>query len=257
MRDIASLFQSDREPAPPARPVAEGGVGPDWHRRQIAKLAGLLRFLDRLDGVLSPPLETILLHAPLALQTIPLGTPGREHVPPLRHAAESLRALQHALRDLRVATGADDATVDITAAVRRVLQLFPTIAGEGPIRLEVVYPSESAKAHGRAEAVDMALFHLVRNAVEAMQAAGGTLRLRIAVDGGEVAVTVQDSGAGMDPHVLEQVAEPLMTTKGESGHIGMGLTMALALVDAMGGTLAAASTLGKGTSFSITLRRVV
>lgn len=66
-----------------------------------------------------------------------------------------------------------------------------------------------------------------------------------------VKITVRDSGSGMPPKVLENIFEPLFTTK-RTG-TGLGLAIALKIIDSHHGFIFAESQLGKGTAFHIFL----
>jgi two-component system NtrC family sensor kinase len=52
---------------------------------------------------------------------------------------------------------------------------------------------------------------------------------------------------------MPQIFEPFFTTKSEGRGTGLGLSIVRGIVDAHGGTIHAASSLGEGTVFSLTL----
>jgi two-component system sensor histidine kinase RegB len=66
-------------------------------------------------------------------------------------------------------------------------------------------------------------------------------------------VTVRDSGEGMAPGVLARATEPFFTTKRPGHGMGMGLFLARALVEQLGGTLELQSVPGSGTSAVLAL----
>ena len=60
-------------------------------------------------------------------------------------------------------------------------------------------------------------------------------------------VTVRDSGVGLDLEKLPRLFEAFYTTK--PGGMGMGLTISRSIIEAHGGTLAAANNPDRGAKF--------
>jgi CheY-like chemotaxis protein len=111
------------------------------------------------------------------------------------------------------------------------------------------------------------ILNLVANAVHAM-GKKGTLTVRLHaecldqlehlqtgdVGAGEYSVIeVTDTGCGMDAAVLSRAFEPFFTTKSVGEGTGMGLSVALGVVQSSGGNIGVASVVGKGTTFTIYL----
>jgi signal transduction histidine kinase len=94
------------------------------------------------------------------------------------------------------------------------------------------------------------LVNLVHNAIDAMPQ-GGTLTLQGRRQAATVSLAVQDTGSGIPPEHLTQIFEPLHTTK--PGGTGLGLYIVHEVVAAHGGQVAVQSTVGAGTTFTITL----
>jgi signal transduction histidine kinase len=94
------------------------------------------------------------------------------------------------------------------------------------------------------------LINLVRNASEAVAAkGGGHVRLRTRRDGERAAIEVEDDGVGIAPDMLPRLFDPFVSTK-EGGN-GLGLALTQEIVREHGGTLEVASSLGKGTTFTL------
>jgi signal transduction histidine kinase len=95
-----------------------------------------------------------------------------------------------------------------------------------------------------------AVLNLVQNALDAMPQ-GGTLTLRGRRQGATVKLDVQDTGYGIPQEHHARIFEPLQTTK--PGGTGLGLYIVQEVVAAHGGHVALQSTVGFGSTFTITL----
>lgn len=93
-----------------------------------------------------------------------------------------------------------------------------------------------------------ALGNLARNAIEAMPS-GGRLLLTTARDGRDVMLAVEDTGPGLRRDVVGRLFEPLVTSKPLG--LGLGLTLARALVENQGGVLRAGTARGAGARFEV------
>ncbi|MEA4858215.1 sensor histidine kinase [Solidesulfovibrio sp.] len=94
------------------------------------------------------------------------------------------------------------------------------------------------------------LLNLVNNAFQAMDD-GGSLRVRIFRPGeAGVAVSVADNGCGIPAADIKRIFEPFFSTKKKKGGTGLGLSITYGLVQELGGTLAVASELGHGSTFT-------
>jgi signal transduction histidine kinase len=72
-----------------------------------------------------------------------------------------------------------------------------------------------------------------------------------------VLFTVKDTGIGIAPEYVGRVFEKFFRVPGqEQASSGLGLTIAKQIVEAHGGAMAVASQVGKGTTFTFTLKGV-
>ena len=110
---------------------------------------------------------------------------------------------------------------------------------------------EASKLETDRGKLEQALLNLVVNALEAMPS-GGTLSFSSATLDGEVAIEVADTGGGISEEVQRRLFDPYFTTK-PSG-TGLGLALAHALVEALGGRIEVESGPGRGALFRIRLR---
>jgi signal transduction histidine kinase len=98
------------------------------------------------------------------------------------------------------------------------------------------------------------IVNLIVNAMDAMSGMPSMERwitLSTGRDGNSADLSISDVGPGIPPERLKQVFEPFFTTKPEG--MGMGLSIARAIVEAHGGHLSALNRQARGAAFSIRL----
>jgi signal transduction histidine kinase len=95
-----------------------------------------------------------------------------------------------------------------------------------------------------------ALTNMIENALHAMPG-GGVLTIKAEANHTTLALSVTDTGTGMDPEALRRIFEPYFSTKATG--TGLGLTIAKRNVELNGGTIEVRSAPGKGTTVVIQL----
>lgn len=114
--------------------------------------------------------------------------------------------------------------------------------------------------HGAPERLTQALGNLVDNALKYTPEGGAVAVSAWADPGtGEVAVSVADSGPGIDPQHIPRLTERFYRVdKGRSravGGTGLGLSIVKHILEALGGRLEITSSPGRGSTFTAVLRR--
>jgi PAS domain S-box-containing protein len=109
--------------------------------------------------------------------------------------------------------------------------------------------------------LETAIVNLVINARDAMPS-GGTITIATRnttadhpEDGDFVAISVEDSGQGIAPDVLDKIFDPFFTTKPIGKGTGLGLSQVHGFAHQAGGTVKVESELGRGTKVTILLPR--
>jgi two-component system sensor histidine kinase RegB len=72
-----------------------------------------------------------------------------------------------------------------------------------------------------------------------------------------LSLSIRDRGAGMPSEVLARIGEPFFTTKAPGRGMGLGLFLARAVIEGVGGVLTIDSVAGEGTEVRVTLPRDV
>jgi len=157
-------------------------------------------------------------------------------------------------------------SVNVNEVVVETLKLLERALGEGVEIAVALEPQLNQVWMDRSE-LSQILLNLSINARDAMNDEGTliiqTLNVTVnvgdfvdgpSVESGEyVLLTVTDSGSGMSEEVQRRIFEPFFTTKPVGKGTGLGLAMVHGIVSRSGGGIRVASTMGKGTVFSIYL----
>jgi len=99
------------------------------------------------------------------------------------------------------------------------------------------------------------LVNMIYNAIDAMPY-GGEIRLSTQESRERVMISVGDTGSGMTPEVKQRLFDPFFTTKGKAG-TGMGLAVSFGIIRRHDGSIEVDSEPGRGTTFKISLPKVV
>jgi len=207
-------------------------------------------------------LGAIVGYGELAQQRAPEGTPLRRYLDGVMQAAERARALVDRILGFSRSGAAERVPVNVQQVVEETLEL---LRGSLPpnVRLEVELEAGDLAVTGDATRMHQVVMNLCTNAVQAMHASGGTLRVGLeridlhaqqTFSRGELAagpylrLTVSDTGSGIPPEVLDRVFEPFFTTKRIGEGTGLGLSLVHGIVADLGGVIELHTAPGRGTT---------
>jgi len=148
------------------------------------------------------------------------------------------------------------AIVSLANIVREVVSNFAGLPEYTDRTLVAAVSEDDASLHilGRAGEIKQVVINLVVNALQAVPG-DGTGRVRVGIErmGEHLELTVTDNGRGMSPETRDRVFEPFFTTRrGDTPGVGLGLSIAHAIVREHGGSLRAESQgLGFGSRFIV------
>ncbi|MGA2929244.1 MAG: ATP-binding protein, partial [Solirubrobacteraceae bacterium] len=144
--------------------------------------------------------------------------------------------------------------------VRDAVALVATLAGDNEVTLQVNNSGLVGDEHVHADArrLKQVLLNVLVNAIK-YNHPGGRVDLSFELQhppAARVRILVADTGIGIAPDHLEKLFEPFERLGVEKRAIdgtGLGLTLSKGLIEAMGGTITATSTVGVGSTFAIEL----
>ncbi len=161
--------------------------------------------------------------------------------------------------------------MSLNEVVENLAPLLRRSLGED-VRLELELDPSVPRVHADPGQLDQVIVNLVSNARDAMPRGGAiTLSTHLAKPGidimagddvphseppsaeWQVALSVRDTGVGIEPTVQARIFEPFFTTKEPGRGTGLGLSTVYGIVRQSNGSIAVTSAVGTGTTVTITL----
>jgi len=182
---------------------------------------------------------------------------GRKQVEGIKRQSDRMLRL---IRDLLDAASIEAGKLSIEkqstpvrALTEYALEEFEAAAEEKSLRLEKHLPDDDFAVSCDRDRIVQALSNLIGNALKFTDR-GGTVAVRVERVGAEVLFAVEDSGCGIPqahlPHVFDRYWQANETAR---LGMGLGLSIAKAIVEAHGGRIWAESKVGVGSVFRFTL----
>ena len=227
------------------------------HQARVASEAKT-RFLANMSHEIRTPLNGILGLGDVLSRTR-LADDQADILKAMTGAARTLEALLSDVLDLaRSEEGAmriSREPFELTGLVREVGDLHRPAAEAKDLSYEVAGPSEEHWVIGDPVRLRQVLGNLLSNAVKFTHA--GRVRLDCTNREGAWEFVVSDSGIGFDAaaktRIFDRFAQADDSITRSYGGSGLGLSICVELVRAMGGELAASSVVGEGSSFAFAL----
>jgi len=153
---------------------------------------------------------------------------------------------------------------DVCERLRGLQQIIETSVG-GSVRVTLATPSTPLLVDADPSQFETAVLNIIINARDAMPGGGAItltawaansippVRNHVAAEGEFVAVSIADTGQGMDEDVRSRIFEPFFTTKPVDKGTGLGLSQVYGFAKQSKGEIDVASEKGQGAAFTLYL----
>ncbi|MBS3758346.1 MAG: AAA family ATPase [Desulfobacterales bacterium] len=187
-----------------------------------------------------------------------------KHVSDIKNSAELSAALTRQLLAFSRRQMLETTDVDLNAVISDVEKMLKRLIGEN-IRLSTQLASDLKLVRADFGQMEQIIMNLAINARDAMPN-GGRLylktanafideaycqRIRYAIPGEFVRLTVEDSGFGMDREMVDKIFDPFFSTKTSGQGTGLGLSVVYGVVKQHNGWVNVYSEPNQGTTFNI------
>jgi signal transduction histidine kinase len=218
-------------------------------------------FLANMSHELRTPMNAIIGFTRLVMRRSKDVLPARqyENLEKIRLSADHLLMLINEILDLsKIEAGRVDINpveFELAPLIEECLRTVEPLVKGDDLRLEEEIESGFPKLFTDRDKLKQIVINLLSNAVKFT--AAGSVGVRARCADGEVAIAVADTGIGIEAGALDLVFEEFRqadsSTTREYGGTGLGLAISRQLARLMGGDITAESTVGKGSTFTVTI----
>jgi len=254
-------------PSPAGKARAKGERG-EARLRDTPDLEAIGRLAGGVAHEFNNLLTAILGYAELLLGRLDPGSPLRHEVEEILGAGERAANLTRELLAFGRQQVLQPRVIELNGTIGAGLPSLRRLLRESHRLATDLSPAAGAVRVDPAQ-VEQVLVSLVANARDAMPGGGVVTVATAAVDldaetaarhegirpGPHVALSVADTGEGMDEETRARIFEPFFTTKGPGKGTGLGLATVYGIVRQSGGFIAVESVRGRGSRFTILFPR--
>jgi len=160
------------------------------------------------------------------------------------------------LRALYTKSPPQHESLDVNEIVREMVVLLRSEANRYAVSIRTNLSFDLITVSADRVQLQQVLMNLMLNGIEAMQETGGVLTVKSqSFLGGQVLISVSDTGVGLPTNDADQIFGAFFTTKAQGS--GMGLAISRSIIESHEGHLWATANDGRGATFYFTLKTVV
>jgi signal transduction histidine kinase len=234
--------------------------------RQAQKLEAIGTLAGGIAHDFNNLLYPIIGFTEMAMDDLPPGSPVRENLDEVLTAADRAANLVRQILHFSRQRSARPSPVDAAPILEDVLALIRA-DGVPNIQVEREIDPDCGPVMTDPDHLRLVFMNLCNNALQAMGKAGGTLaaacrETEFAPDdprppdlapGRYLRIVVSDTGPGIGEEIMEKIFDPYFTTRSLEGCSGLGLSVALGIIQKTGGAIEVAGGSGEGVAFRVYL----
>jgi two-component system, cell cycle sensor histidine kinase and response regulator CckA len=245
------------------RAEEQAGSRREEQERQADKMDAVGRLAGGIAHDFNNLLTGILTYSELILQELRPSDPLRADIEQIRQAGQRAAGLTRQLLAFSRRQALQPRVVSLNPLATELEPMLSRLLGTD-VALDLLLDPEAGNVMVDPNQMEQVLVNLITNARDAMPR-GGRVSIttanaqlhqdEAAQDTPYVAISVKDTGSGMDAATQARVFEPFFTTKQGSSGTGLGLSTAFGVIEQSGGHITVESQPGQGSEFTIYLPR--
>jgi two-component system NtrC family sensor kinase len=176
----------------------------------------------------------------------------REYLGLIRSEAFRCKSITMGLLDFSRTRTSQRVTINLADVISSAARLLSHQKRSSEVEFRLDIAPDLHPVSGDPGQLQQAVIALATNALDAM-GDSGSLAIIARNDDYKVVIEVSDTGVGIPVENLPKIFEPFFTTKEIGRGTGLGLAVCYGILTEHGGSLDVQSTVGTGTTFTITL----
>ncbi|MEO5333437.1 MAG: PAS domain S-box protein [Magnetococcus sp. YQC-5] len=241
-----------------------------WQLRKSQRLEAIGVLAGGIAHDFNNILTAILSYAELTLDDVPVNSPSQHNLNEILVATVRAKDLVKRLLTFSRRDEGERMPLKLGPVIREAMNLLQAVVPE-TIQVRTRLTEDERPVLADATRIHQVVMNLGTNAAQSMWNQGGLLEVkldRIHIDaarktshaamanvkaGDYMCITVQDTGTGIAPEMLDRIFEPFFTTRGPGNGSGLGLSVVHGIVQSHEGSITLESEVGVGSCFCIYL----
>lgn len=235
--------------------------------QQVMKLQAIGTLAGGIAHDFNNILFPIVGYTELTIDDVPEDSQARQNLEEVLKAANRAKELVQQILTFSRQGSQERKSLKVQYLIKEAVKLLRATIPSS-IEIDCDIDESCGPIKGDPTQIHQIIMNLCTNAYHAMQETGGKLEVRLKEInisyeqslervgikvGQHLALTVKDSGHGMEPQVMERIFEPYFTTKEQGKGAGLGLSVIHGIVKNYGGDITVSSRPGKGATFKVIL----
>ena len=130
-------------------------------------------------------------------------------------------------------------TIDLNNVIRAAIRLIHGTTSKHNSNLSITLADPKLLVKGNFQLLEQVVVNIIQNAYQATEANGGNITVSsyIDFDHNMNVLRVEDDGIGIESKLLPQLCDPFFTTKRDTKHYGLGLSVSSQIIESMQGSI--------------------
>jgi signal transduction histidine kinase len=219
---------------------------------EAEKLASIGKLAAGIAHEINNPLTSVLTFSHLMLEQCPPSDPRHENLKLMARETNRARTIVRQLLNFGREIVIKPEKININQPVSEIADSLAAQDAFKEIGLDLKLGENLPDVYADPAQIGQVVMNMLLNAIHAITPPG-RIELVTRQHENSIELVVSDTGAGIPEEHIHKIFDPFFTTKDASRGTGLGLAVSYGIIKKHGGGIEVASTVGKGTTFTVRL----